>query len=306
MSVAAFAPAGLFGKLPAHGDFVRLRAGGPAARALVAWLEAGHEGAGGSAGPAPTRFLLRPAGADGAVLGVLAGSTDRVGRRFPLAVFTETAAPALGGAFPALPEGARPFLDAAAALVREAAALGQAELPARLDALPLPGAEALEGARRAAEARARATPAGEALARALGADPTQRQYALHCLRTACAAVRGRDAARAGAVLDCPAPQDVDRWLWLELARRALRWSGPPSFAWGDEPAPRLLVSLGPFPAALLGWLSGQDRPDARRWPVTASRPAALAEAAGALGPALRATLGDPRTTLAALLEAAAA
>ena len=40
-----FAPAGLYGKIPSHGDFVRLRAADEPARSLVRWLEEGSEAA---------------------------------------------------------------------------------------------------------------------------------------------------------------------------------------------------------------------------------------------------------------------
>lgn len=76
---------GLFGKLPAHGDFVRrgLRSG--FVRPWDDWL-CGLLGAGGlAAGLLPLRFHL-PSGACGAetAAGVLLPSADAVGRAFPL------------------------------------------------------------------------------------------------------------------------------------------------------------------------------------------------------------------------------
>jgi type VI secretion system protein ImpM len=104
---AALTALGLYGKLPAHGDFVRralpksfvdpwdawLQAGMAAARAALgeAWEDAWRDG------PA-WRFAL-PAGACGpeAVAGVMVPSADSVGRRFPLtlaAVFADGDGPA--------------------------------------------------------------------------------------------------------------------------------------------------------------------------------------------------------------------
>jgi type VI secretion system protein ImpM len=87
---------GLFGKLPAHGDFVRRQLPGGFVRLWDEWLQGGiaaaqdSEGDGFAemwTGAGPLRFHL-PAGAcgDHAVAGVLLCSQDSVGRRFPLTV----------------------------------------------------------------------------------------------------------------------------------------------------------------------------------------------------------------------------
>jgi type VI secretion system protein ImpM len=104
---AALTAIGLYGKLPAHGDFVRralpksfvdpwdawLQAGMAAARAALgeAWEDAWRDG--------PVWRFALPAGACGpeAVAGVLVPSVDSVGRRFPLtlaAVFAGDEGPA--------------------------------------------------------------------------------------------------------------------------------------------------------------------------------------------------------------------
>lgn len=90
---------GLFGKLPAHGDFVRRGLRGGFCEAWDAWLRAGILAARAALGEAgwqaawqatpPWRFLL-PAGTCGpdAVAGVMLPSRDAVGRAFPLTVAT--------------------------------------------------------------------------------------------------------------------------------------------------------------------------------------------------------------------------
>jgi type VI secretion system protein ImpM len=128
---------GLFGKLPAHGDFVRrglpaeflkpwdewLQAALPAARAALgeAWEAAW------AAAPA-WRFVL-PAGACGPepVAGVLLPSEDAVGRRFPLTLAAVGTARAGEGWF-----------DALAALGEAARTLGT-DAEALAAALPPPG-----------------------------------------------------------------------------------------------------------------------------------------------------------------------
>jgi hypothetical protein len=63
--VATFSQPGLYGKIPAQADFVRLRAADDVARALVLWLEEGSEAAKRAGAPCrsePIRFVFRPAG----------------------------------------------------------------------------------------------------------------------------------------------------------------------------------------------------------------------------------------------------
>lgn len=85
---------GLFGKLPAHGDFVRRGLPRSFVEPWDAWLSSGMEAARATLGDAwPSAWDSAPAwwfrlapGAcgPGAAVGVLVTSTDQVGRRFPL------------------------------------------------------------------------------------------------------------------------------------------------------------------------------------------------------------------------------
>lgn len=90
----------LFGKLPAHGDFIA-RGLAPGERdAVDQWLSASLEGARASLGVsfdqeydmAPAWRFAGPAGA-----GALAASVDAAGRRYPLLLLVDGAAPAAAG-----------------------------------------------------------------------------------------------------------------------------------------------------------------------------------------------------------------
>jgi type VI secretion system protein ImpM len=96
---------GLFGKLPAHGDFVRRVLPGSFVQPWDAWLSHGMEAARAALGDGweaawdeapPWRFRLAP-GACGpqAAMGVLVTSADLVGRRFPLTLAAVLPAAAL-------------------------------------------------------------------------------------------------------------------------------------------------------------------------------------------------------------------
>jgi type VI secretion system protein ImpM len=131
---------GLYGKVPAHGDFVRRGLPSSFVTPWDAWLQAGvaaareHLGAhwAGAWDSAPAWRFALPAGACGPdpVAGVMLPSEDLVGRRFPITLAA------------LMPPGAPPpeagWFDAveAAALAGRA---GQADADGLFGALPLPG-----------------------------------------------------------------------------------------------------------------------------------------------------------------------
>ncbi len=287
----ATGPAGAFGKIPAQGDFLRVSAG--EGLALARWLEEGSEAAyraGARLGAEPVRFLHREGRR--AMLGVLAGSADKVGRAFPLAVFAPLEPAALEQA-PLLHVASRAFFAAAEALLADAARLAPADVPARLRALPAVSADDLAAASAWATGALREG-AAPLLARLGGAGMPL--YAAHAFRSGCRPARGKEPERAAAVLDCPAASDADVHAWLELARRSLGWA--PSFLWAGS---RLLVSVGPPPPAALAALASPSRDNARIWPLTTTTVAAVEAARKALGPALAATLEDPALTIGELV-----
>lgn len=84
-----------FGKLPLHGDFIKINAGGPELNWLDGWLGQGLVRAGDQHGEAwsgvfdatpPLRFVRNLDGKT-FMTGVLVCSQDRVGRRFPCAIY---------------------------------------------------------------------------------------------------------------------------------------------------------------------------------------------------------------------------
>jgi type VI secretion system protein ImpM len=248
--------------------------------------------------------LFHAAGTSRILAGVMAESRDRVGREFPLTVFVSAEATHLREPFPALPLALRPFLDAGARLLQEAQGLDLDDLPGRLALLPVPGARDME--RGTAEARELAVqvPGAVLLERLFGeGGPGQPFYAVHCLRTACEPVRAQEPAQARAVLDCPAREDVDRWLWLEMARRLLRWSGPPSFFWREGDGAKLLLSLGPPPPSLFGTLCSEVRDDAKVWPLVTRIPVAIESAKKALGASVVGSLENPNLSVGELVVA---
>jgi type VI secretion system protein ImpM len=119
--------AGLFGKIPAQGDFVRLNASTPAALAFDAFLQESLDGlrrTGGDLVPEPVRFAFFEASGSG-LCGVFCPSQDAVGRSYPLSVFVPLSS-VRGVA--ALPIVTRDFLEAGGELLALSATLPSAEL----------------------------------------------------------------------------------------------------------------------------------------------------------------------------------
>jgi type VI secretion system protein ImpM len=284
-------PIGFFGKIPAHGDFVRGNVGDPLAQRFTRWLEEASEACHRTRAQVPrepVRFVFRGAGEARALVGALRGSQDRVGRPFPLAAFAPVEGPLVGRAFPAAPLAYAGLLSALCDRIAADPA-SPAELGDRLGAIPPPGADD-EGRAQDAVRAAAARPAREFLGPLGDAASGRRHYAVNTLLAACGTVRGREPARAETVLDCPASCDADAWAWLELARRALGWSGAPAFFLRAGAPGRLLLSLGSPPPAVLPSLAEPRKDSPKIWPLETSVAGAIDAARKALGPVRSAAL----------------
>jgi type VI secretion system protein ImpM len=112
---------GVYGKIPAQGDFVRIHAADPAAQALDVWIQESLEAlsrANAELPREPVYFMHQGAG-QGALVGVLMRSADRVGRVYPLAVFARVDPSTLGGAYSGFPTAYSLFLQDAARLAAD-------------------------------------------------------------------------------------------------------------------------------------------------------------------------------------------
>jgi type VI secretion system protein ImpM len=292
---------GIFGKLPAQGDFLRLGASGPTGEVLVTWLHEAMEPvhrAGLALPAAPVRFLLLAPGAADAAVGTMIASRDRVGRGFPLCLVATVPASALARAFPALPAAASTFCDAAELLLGRAAELGGTALAEAARALPRPReARELEPSLAAAAAeRSLADLLGGAFA---GLPEGASAYGISTLAAALQQVRGGPPAKATLAIEGTARDDAERWIWLEIVRRVLRWSAPPGIFWTGD---RLLVSLGPPPTTLLQQLCDPGRPPAKVWPLRTDRAEAITAARRGLAPELRRALEAPAGPATRLLD----
>jgi type VI secretion system protein ImpM len=298
--------AGALGKLPRQADFVRLNAGSAPALLLHRWLEAAVEGGPRSTTPptSPVRFLFTVPGQETALVGALAPSRDSVGRAFPLALFTEEHAGFLAQHLGSVPTAFEPFLVAAEALLAEAGELGPDALADRMRALPEPAdLPSLDRWRRRVLAEHRGAELLSPLAS--GAPAEARYYAVSTFLTGCAAEQHQEQGPLRIILECPLAAELGPLPWLELAARRLRWRHtPPALLWTSGDPARLWLGLGAaVPALLAPWL----RPGASRnvWPLSTSRPQALAQARNALSASQRSLIDSPAASLEDLLDALA-
>jgi type VI secretion system protein ImpM len=272
--------AGVFGKIPAQGDFIRLNASTPAALAFDVFLQEGLEAlrrSGGQLVPEPVRFSFFDLPSKSGIYGVFAPSQDAVGRQYPLSVFAGLKGE---GGVAVVPFVGRGFLDEAAELLAFGATLSAADLFSRAKALDTPGLGE-DGGREALRKALHDTGAAWLWQTLFPEAPAESvAYALRTLKTACDTVKGKPPTSAGVVLDCPAPNRHAALFWLALVDGRLGWKGAaPSFFWSASGGGRMLIALGPTPSAVLTFLARPDSPSNKLWPlrtgVASARDAAL-------------------------------
>lgn len=304
---------GLFGKLPAAGDFVALNANSPVTRQLDQWLQAGVDNVvrkGKGLPPAPVRFLYRDPGSSGACIGVFVPSQDRVGRLFPLAAFVYLDMPVAVHRFPFLPAAYAPFLDGAGAILGQASQIPNADpnvVLHHLGTLPQPAPQELEEARVWGYQVLDVTP-GQALLEALFGpiDAGVRFHGFNMFLSACAQVRGGAPAQANTVLECMASDDVQIVFWLRLAYELLSWQrAPPCLFWSgaDSRDPRLLVALGSPDPMVLHYLTDPALRSERLWPTLTDNARSIDHGRQSLDPAIVKALDPPAASASQVLAA---
>lgn len=268
--------ASLFGKLPTVLDYVRIHHDSPAAIALDEWLSRALQDltvAGQTFSSARYRFLFAPHGCAHALLGVLAPSKDRAGRKFPLSVFTRLSVRSIARSFASAPRAASAFFAAADNLLDGAATLSRDEAVEQLARLPTPNAQAFDSEGEAL----RHELAGRSFAAfsdsLFAGQPSFAEAALSRAVSTVAQVRMAPAERVN-VLDCPVNDEQDVLAWLALTQGTLSWSHQvPSLFWTTRNEPgRLLIALGAPPPALPLWLADKKKKSERLIALGGSAP----------------------------------
>jgi type VI secretion system protein ImpM len=296
---------GLYGKVSSQPDFLRGNAGEFSQAGFDRWFQDAAETLrteGANLPEAPTGFLLAPAGAAWAFVGALAPSVDAAGRAFPLVVFAQIDARALPDAFSQATAHYGAFVAAAGGLIAAAGSVPGPMLVGEAQELAPTLPESPDGG---GLTIALGNESAQPLLAAVGGTPSALGYALRTFAMACdQAAKTGPGGRGGVItVDAPAPDVATRTLWLEIARRRLRWrDAAPSLLWTPAPGGRLLVTLGePTPAAL-SYLANPRHRAPRFWPLRTDVVSAIDQAMKALLPEQRRLVENPRVSLGELVS----
>jgi type VI secretion system protein ImpM len=308
-AAAATIPIGVYGKVRSQPDFLRANAGEFSQAGLDRWFQDAVEiiRTEKTTLPAgPTGFVLTPAGSRHTFVGAFVPGVDAAGRTFPLSVFMTVAATELIDTLPAAPVRYARFVDGAGAVALAGAELSGPDLVAHAQALgidapmpPNPGdaQDAIAGM---------GQESAQILAGAMGGARPSLGYSLRTCAMACDQAAKTGPAGQGGIItvDAPAPSLATRIMWLELARRRLRWrDAAPSLLWTGGDSPRLLMTLGhPAPAAL-AYLANPRHRAPRFWPLRTDVATAIDAAMKGLSPEQRRLVENPGSTLSELLTA---
>jgi type VI secretion system protein ImpM len=300
--------AGMFGKIPAQGDFVRLNASTPAALAFDAFLQESLDGlrrTGGDLVPEPVRFaFFNAAGGGAGVCGVFSPSRDSVGRSYPLSVFVPLPS---ARNVASLPIVTRAFVEAAGELLALSESLPAAALANEVRNLPAvpDGAEGTEVLRRSLDD----TGASWLWQAMFAEDPFgSAMYAIHTARLACDSAGARASAGTGVILDCPAPNEPAALFWLAAieARLGAGTATPavaPSFFWSANRGGRMLIALGRPSSSLLTFLTRPESTSNRLWPLATSVAAARQAAERDISPEVKRRVTSPDSSLLDVVDA---
>jgi type VI secretion system ImpM family protein len=271
-------PFTLFGKLPAHGDFVRL--GCPDSERFERWLIEALERARGALPQGSMRFAFRQADPELLLVGTWVPSRDAVGRSFPLCLLCHVPAELQELASSVLLPFYGELLDAAESALT-AVVDGHAELGSLLAQLVEPHPSALPGLFDEAESAVQSERSSAFAQRVYETEPGNLWYALHTL---CSLRQRQDV-----ILDAKVPEDFDLFVWLSLLRKARPAAPAPSVLWSPERARALIMPERPSPLAL-SLLLDAALSSSQRWPLWTDRPEAIARAKTDLPAAVKAAL----------------
>ena len=234
---------GLYGKHPDAGDFLRINASSGVVRQLDEWLSAAMQ-----VGPqllpnwdedfpqvSRLNFLYHnpDAGSGTALLGVMTASRDRIGRKFPLILFSHLDFSTAANCYPYIAyEG---FLNSATELLMRQQNLTKDQLFAEAQQLRPPDNQSLEAARTQHTKYLQSTSWIMAFSTMLGiAAPMQQGKAVGTMRSVLGSLGGGPFPRFG--IRCPLGMDPagNSGLWLAMVYQYLQNSVVPILFWSPR------------------------------------------------------------------------
>jgi type VI secretion system protein ImpM len=243
--------ASLFGKLPSVLDFVRVHHTYPEALALDRWLAASQQylQTHGQAWPEEAlNFCFLPEGAEHGLVGVLAPSRDRAGRKYPVAILAPLPRALIEQHYAAVPLACARFLRAARVCLERAPCLPLEQLARSLARLPLPAADAFSEIDLDSQLSKPCDVDG------LSTEEQERTFKQIFDATLAAAQERYSFAY-------PVASHEHASLWLRLTQLS-HAGATPAFAWRAEATGRVLLAPNGLEPRFLSW-----------WSASATRPA---------------------------------
>ncbi len=283
---------GVFGKIESYAEYIRAGLSSTTAQFFERWLQMANDqvaAAKAELPSGPVGFCFRDDQGSALLVGVLVGSRDKVGRRFPLALFAELQlTPGLATA--GLPDALRPLLTELSELASTASRTDPAGLKKALFEVELPDTSAFtRDASTHIDALEEITL--NRLVERLYPDKKNTAYGFNVLLRACDRAI-RDGVRRGVTLDVGVTSDVELSLWLACAEIRLAGRVGPVSAFWDVAQQRALIVPGVPDANTLVFLSSQTAQHARLWRASTSSASARDTARAELGPELCSMLDD--------------
>jgi type VI secretion system protein ImpM len=288
----------LFGKIPAQGDFVSMGMASPTGRAFDRWAQMANDQvaeAGRELPAGPLGFCFRDEHGASLLVGVMVGSRDKVGRKFPLSLFCELKMEG-GERVAGIPGVFAPAIAELGTLAIGAERATLTDIQAGLATLPVPETATLREQLEADVGRLRDAPLRTVLRRIYGADGC-RAHGTEVLIKACEQAL-REGPRRAISVDVRATSDVELLFWIACAETRLQGGlGPLSVFW-DVPAQRALLTPGIPDSNTLNFLCSKTVHSARLWGTGTATEEAEARARDRLDPKLVDLLVGPASAAA--------
>lgn len=260
-----------FGKLPSVLDYVRIHHTSDAAIVYDRWLERCQQDLArtGAAWPDTVFRFVFSSTADSVLVGVIAPSRDRAGRRFPATIYAVLPAKFVSRVG-LVPEGCAAFFEAAEAALHESTALKLEQFDERLAEIAPPSSPDLDAQISLRQAMLTSRSLADLARAPRAADLCQMQAALQrCVQGLEASGVAHDRSP---VLSCPVRDGSDVIAWLTLAEKKL--VGQARFPWCfwtlQAARPGLYLGQGEVPSLLPVWISSSHVKSERFWDLRPS------------------------------------
>ncbi len=283
---------GFFGKIPSHPEFISTGMSSKTARSFERWLQMSNDQlarADVELPKTPIGFVFRDEAASALLVGVLAGSRDKVGRNFPVAVFCEVS-PAPPDKVSRLAEVFRPTLTQLSMFALSASETTRDALKNSLRRIDVPTTEAIKQGLSDSEEALTTVSLEDVLSR-IFASTNDRAYGIHTLIRACERCR-QDGPSRPTSIDTHVTSDMELSFWLAAVEARLTDRHGPVSAFWYVPDQRMFVVPGSPDSKLLLALASPTSTSTRLWRTETSSVKSRDAAWDKLSKPIRAMLED--------------